>query len=42
MQISAGAALAGKNKLAVCHPVEILDDLYRCAGLYEKVVMANK
>jgi glycolate oxidase iron-sulfur subunit len=33
MQISAGARLAGMS-LRVCHPVELLDESYRRAGLY--------
>ena len=33
MQIGAGARLAGKP-LSVCHPVELLDESYRRAGLY--------
>lgn len=35
MQIGAGARLAGL-KLEVCHPVELLDESYRNAGLYEE------
>ncbi|MBC8029862.1 MAG: 4Fe-4S dicluster domain-containing protein [Pyrinomonadaceae bacterium] len=34
MQIGAGAMLAGLN-LTVCHPVELLDESYRRAGMYE-------
>ncbi len=34
MQIGAGALMAGLN-LQVCHPVELLDESYRRAGLYE-------
>jgi glycolate oxidase iron-sulfur subunit len=34
MQIGAGALLAGME-LAVCHPVELLDDAYARAGCYE-------
>lgn len=34
MQIAAGAKLGGLN-LRVCHPVELLDESYRRAGLYE-------
>ena len=34
MQIAAGARLAGME-LEVCHPVELLDESYRRAGLYE-------
>jgi glycolate oxidase iron-sulfur subunit len=35
MQIAAGARLAGME-LEVCHPVELLDESYRRAGLYEE------
>ena len=35
MQIGAGAMLAGME-LTVCHPVELLDESYARAGLYEK------
>ena len=35
MQIAAGARLAGRE-LRVCHPVELLDESYRRAGLYEE------
>jgi len=35
MQIAAGARLAGLE-LRVCHPVELLDESYRRAGLYEE------
>lgn len=34
MQIAAGAHLAGM-KLRVCHPVELLDESYRRAGIYK-------
>lgn len=34
MQIAAGARLAGMS-LRVCHPVELLDESYQRAGLYE-------
>jgi glycolate oxidase iron-sulfur subunit len=34
MQIGAGASLAGMP-LKVCHPVELLDESYRRAGLYD-------
>jgi glycolate oxidase iron-sulfur subunit len=34
MQIGAGALLAGMG-LTVCHPVELLDESYRRAGMYE-------
>lgn len=35
MQIAAGAQLEGLS-LRVCHPVELLDESYRRAGLYEE------
>jgi glycolate oxidase iron-sulfur subunit len=35
MQIAAGARLAGMT-LRVCHPVELLDESYQRAGLYEE------
>jgi glycolate oxidase iron-sulfur subunit len=35
MQIGAGAMLAGCF-VRVCHPVELLDESYRCAGFYEQ------
>ena len=35
MQIGAGALLAGMD-LRVCHPVELLDEAYDRAGMYEK------
>src|SRR5712691_5537801 len=35
MQIAAGARLGGME-LQVCHPVELLDESYRRAGLYEE------
>jgi len=35
MQIAAGASLAGMP-LRVCHPVELLDESYRRAGLYDE------
>ncbi len=35
MQIGAGALLAGMD-LRVCHPIELLDEAYKQAGLYEK------
>jgi len=35
MQIAAGAKLAGME-LAVCHPVELLDESYRRAGFYRE------
>lgn len=40
MQIGAGALLAGMD-LEVCHPVELLDEAYARAGMYEKV-MSNE
>jgi glycolate oxidase iron-sulfur subunit len=36
MQIGAGAMLAGMD-LRVCHPVELLDDAYDRAGLYDQI-----
>ncbi len=35
MQIGAGALLAGMD-LVVCHPVELLDEAYARAGMYER------
>lgn len=35
MQIRAGSRLFGDGDIKVCHPVEILDEAYRCAGRYE-------
>jgi hypothetical protein len=35
MQIGAGALLAGMD-LAVCHPIELLDESYARAGKYEE------
>ena len=35
MQIGAGALLSGIN-LKVCHPIELLDQAYEQAGLYEE------
>jgi glycolate dehydrogenase iron-sulfur subunit len=35
MQIAAGARL-GRMELEVCHPIELLDESYRRAGLYEE------
>lgn len=35
MQLGAGARLAGMKDVRVCHPVELLDESYRRAGLYE-------
>jgi glycolate dehydrogenase iron-sulfur subunit len=34
MQIGAGALLAGMD-LTICHPIELLDESYRRAGMYE-------
>ncbi len=34
MQLSAGARLKGLS-LRVCHPIEVLDESYRCAGFYQ-------
>jgi len=36
MQIRAGMSLLENIDLKVCHPVEILDESYRCAGQYNK------
>jgi glycolate oxidase iron-sulfur subunit len=36
MQIAAGAQISGMKGLRVCHPVELLDESYRRAGLYDK------
>ena len=41
MQSGAGAILAGLN-LIVCHPVELLDESYRRAGMYEGITMSEK
>jgi glycolate oxidase iron-sulfur subunit len=41
MQIGAGALLAGMD-LKVCHPVELLDEAYQNAGMYEKEVMSDE
>jgi len=35
MQIGAGALLAGMN-LKVCHPIELLDESYARAGMYDR------
>jgi len=35
MQIRAGMNLHENRDLVVCHPIEILDEAYRCAGRYE-------
>jgi hypothetical protein len=34
MQIGAGAQLAGM-KLQVCHPIELVDEAYAQAGIYD-------
>ena len=36
MQIAAGACLEGM-KLKVCHPIELLDESYSRAGLYDSL-----
>jgi glycolate oxidase iron-sulfur subunit len=36
MQIGAGAILSGMD-LTVCHPVELLDESYAQAGMYEEI-----
>lgn len=36
LQIRAGMKVLEKCDLQVCHPVEILDESYRCTGLYEE------
>lgn len=41
MQIGAGALLAGMD-LTVCHPVELLDEAYARAGIYENQVNSDK
>lgn len=41
MQIGAGAILAGMD-LKVCHPVELLDESYARAGIYESKVMSDE
>jgi len=41
MQIGAGALVAGMD-LKVCHPVELLDEAYARAGMYEKEVMSDE
>jgi glycolate oxidase iron-sulfur subunit len=41
MQIGAGALLAGMD-LKVCHPVELLDEAYARAGMYQNEVMSNE
>ena len=41
MQIGAGALLAGLE-LVVCHPVELLDEAYARAGMYDKPVMSDE
>jgi len=40
MQIAAGARLSGL-KLKVCHPVELLDESYQCAGFYRPSEQAD-
>jgi hypothetical protein len=35
MQIGAGAMLAGMD-LVTCHPVELLDEAYARAGMYDQ------
>jgi glycolate oxidase iron-sulfur subunit len=35
MQIGAGACLAG-IKLQVCHPIELVDEAYAQAGVYDE------
>jgi glycolate oxidase iron-sulfur subunit len=37
MQIGAGALLSGMN-LITCHPVELLDEAYARAGMYEPTI----
>lgn len=41
MQIGAGARLAGMS-LRVCHPVELLDESYQRAGLYDESAIRNQ
>ncbi len=41
MQIAAGARLAGMS-LQVCHPVELLDESYQRAGLYDESGISNQ
>lgn len=41
MQIGAGALLSGGD-LIVCHPIELLDEAYARAGMYEEPVMSNE
>lgn len=38
MQLSAGARLAAKAPLRICHPIELLDEAYARAGYYLKEV----
>jgi glycolate oxidase iron-sulfur subunit len=38
MQLAAGARLKGIAPLRVCHPVELLDEAYARAGLYNEVM----
>jgi glycolate oxidase iron-sulfur subunit len=41
MQIGAGAILSGMD-LTLCHPVELLDEAYARAGIYETAVLSEK
>jgi glycolate oxidase iron-sulfur subunit len=41
MHIAAGARLAGMS-LKVCHPVELLDESYQRAGLYDESAIKNQ
>jgi glycolate oxidase iron-sulfur subunit len=38
MQIGAGARLNGMEHLHICHPVELLDESYARAGIYNQVI----
>jgi hypothetical protein len=38
MQIGAGAQLNGMQSLRICHPVELLDESYARAGIYNEVI----
>jgi glycolate oxidase iron-sulfur subunit len=38
MQIGAGAQLNGMKSLRICHPVELLDESYARAGIYNQVI----
>jgi glycolate oxidase iron-sulfur subunit len=42
MQLAAGARLKGMRSLHVCHPIELLDESYACAGLYNKKAISNQ